>query len=153
MNTYVTSSRMTIIHANKRFLLKSLSAIELTFVCFVRERVFFDFPIFIFNARASFDAVVVTGAVGKTFFMLSETFVHLVVVAIRIRDAFVQNHVTVIFANIRQIERIAGFVENGACRPSLFLLEKLCSIYLGNSRAQTIPKKTKRCRNILSKEE
>ena len=116
---------MTIIHANLRFFVESFLAIELTFVSFVGIRVLRNFKrIFILYTRAAMNAVVVTGAVGEAVFMLSKTFVHLIVVAIRIRDAFVQNNVAIIFTNIRQIERIASFVENGACRTDLFLLEK-----------------------------
>jgi hypothetical protein len=80
---------MTIIHANERFFLESLFAIELTFVGFVRVRVFRDLTKFIFDAGASFRAKEVTRAVGKTVFVLSKTLVHLIVVAVRICEALV----------------------------------------------------------------
>jgi hypothetical protein len=80
---------MTIIHANKRFFLESLFAIELTFVGFVCVRVFRDLTIFILDAGTSFRAPEVTRAVGKTVFVLSKTLVHLIVVAVRICEALV----------------------------------------------------------------
>ena len=119
---------MTIVHANKRFFFISLLAIELAFVCLVRVRMFLEVTIFIYDAGASIKTMVVAGAKGETIFVLSKTFVHLIVVSIRIRKAFIQNYVAVILANVGQIERIAGFVENGCGRTSLFMLEKLCFV-------------------------
>jgi len=79
----IASCCMTIIHANKCFIFKSFFAIELTFVGFVGPRVWCYFKsFFIFNTRASVNAVVVAGAVGKAIFMLSKTFVHLIVVSV-----------------------------------------------------------------------
>ena len=119
---------MTIVHANKRFFFISLLAIELAFVCLVRVRMFLEVTIFIYDAGASIKTMVVAGAKGETIFVLSKTFVHLIVVSIRIRKAFIQEYVAVILANVGQIERIAGFVENGCGRTSLFMLEKLCFV-------------------------
>lgn len=129
---------MTVVHANKGFLLESLFAIELTFVGFVRVRVFRDHIIFIFDAGTSFKAMVVAGTVGETVFVLSKTLVHLIVVAVRIREALIQDNVAVILANVGQIERVAGFIENGCGRTSLFLLQKLSfilSVRVANFRA------------------